>query len=133
MKKNNQQGFSLLEILVAFSILAVSLTILLNIFASGLNATSTVEDYTLAVQIAESLMAKTGVETPLQTSQTSGIAHNKYRWQITIQPFVFSSEAINPPPAVNFFKVQVLVTWGDNETHIRQIKLVTLKLSNKPL
>jgi general secretion pathway protein I len=133
LKKNNHQGFSLLEILVAFSILAVSLTILLNIFASGLNATSTAEDYTLAVQIAESLMAKTGVETPLQISQTSGIVHNKYRWQITIQPFVFSSEPINPPPPVNFFKVKVLVTWGDNETRSRQIKLVTLKLTNRPL
>ncbi|MDD1617738.1 MAG: type II secretion system GspH family protein, partial [Methylococcaceae bacterium] len=71
-----QRGFSLLEILIAFSILAVSLSILLNIFASGVNNAGVAEDYTTAVQVAESLMAKTGVETPLQTGQTDGITHD---------------------------------------------------------
>lgn len=133
MKKNNQQGFSLLEILVAFSILAVSLSIILNVFASGLNSANTTEQYTQAVQIAQSLMAKTGVETPLQTSQSSGSINDKYRWQIIIQPFVTNVEAINTLTTVNFFKVKVIVTWGEDATQQRQLKLVTLKLVNKPL
>lgn len=133
MKKNNQQGFSLLEILVAFSILAVSLSIVLHIFASGLNSANTTEQYTQAVQIAQSLMAKTGVETPLQTSQSSGSINDKYRWQIIIQPFVTHVEAINTLTTVNFFKVKVIVTWGEDATQQRQLKLVTLKLVNKPL
>ena len=49
MQKNKQQGFSLLEILIAFSILALSLGILLKIFAAGVNTAMIAENYTAAV------------------------------------------------------------------------------------
>ena len=79
-----QKGFSLLEILIAFSILALSLGILLKIFSAGVNTAVVAEDYTAAVQIAESLMAKTGVETALQESQDSGVENEKYNWQVDV-------------------------------------------------
>lgn len=134
MKINKQQGFSLLEILVAFSILAVSLSILLNIFASGLNSVGVAEEYTVAVQIAESLMAKTGVETPLQAGESSGeVNHDKYRWQVIVQPYQFSPDGMDTSTLnTTLFKVSVTVNWGD-EPHVRQVKLVTLKLVNKTL
>ena len=75
---NKQKGFSLLEILIAFSILAISLGILLKIFSAGINTAVVSEDYTAAVQIAESLMAKTGLESPLQAGEDSGTENDKY-------------------------------------------------------
>ena len=133
MKINKQCGFSLLEILVAFSILAVSLSILLNIFASGVNTAAVAEDYTHAVQIAESFMAKTGVETPLKASQVSGIIQNKYHWQVIVRPFNFNPDAVDTTTlATALFKVKVIVSWGD-KPYARHVKLVTLKLINKTL
>jgi len=130
LKITNQQGFSLLEILIAFSILAVSLSILLNIFALGVTTASVAEDYTTAVEIAESLMAKTGIETPLQAGQIEGVQHNKYHWQVLVQPFELASEPVdNTTLSAALFKVSVTVSWGDG----RKIKLVTLKLVNKVL
>lgn len=130
LKITNQQGFSLLEILIAFSILAVSLSILLNIFALGVTTASVAEDYTTAVEIAESLMAKTGIETPLQAGQIEGVQHNKYHWQVLVQPFALASEPVdNTTLNAALFKVSVTVSWGDG----RKIKLVTLKLVNKVL
>lgn len=130
LKITNQQGFSLLEILIAFSILAVSLSILLNIFAVGVTTASVAEDYTTAVEIAESLMAKTGIETPLQAGQIEGVQHNKYHWQVLVQPFELASEPVdNTTLSAALFKVSVTVSWGDG----RKIKLVTLKLVNKVL
>jgi general secretion pathway protein I len=129
LKTINQQGFSLLEILIAFSILAVSLSILLNIFSLGVTTAGVAEDYTAAVQIAESLMAKTGVETPLQAGKSAGIVHDKYHWQIIVQPFVFSSEPVDTSTLnTALFKVKVTVNWN-----AREVKLVTLKLVNKAL
>jgi general secretion pathway protein I len=131
---NKQQGFSLLEILIAFSILALSLGILLKIFSAGVNTAEVAEDYTAAVQIAESLLAKAGVETPLQAGQDSGLENEKYNWQVTVSPFAFNPENIDPStiPAV-LFKVKVTVSWGDDNANDRLVELTTLKLTNKTL
>ncbi len=134
LKSINQRGFSLLEILIAFSILAVSLSILLNIFSLGVNNASVAEDYTNAVQIAESLMAKTGIESPLQVGKTEGVSYEKYHWYINVQPFEFNPEGIdNTTSSTTLFKVSVIVNWGNDDFHTREVKLVTLKLVNKVL
>ena len=131
---NKQKGFSLLEILIAFSILALSLGILLKIFSAGVNTAVVAEDYTAAVQIAESLMAKTGVETPLQAGQDSGLENEKYHWLVEVSPFVFNPENVDITAITAvLFKVKVIVSWGDDNANSRQVKLTTLKLINKPL
>ena len=131
---NKQQGFSLLEILIAFSILALSLGILLKIFSAGFNTAVVAEDYTAAVQIAESLMAKTGVETPLQANQASGLENEKYHWLVEVSPFEFNPENVDPTALTAvLFKVKVTVSWGDDNVNDRQIELTTLKLINKTL
>ncbi|MGZ8240939.1 MAG: type IV pilus modification PilV family protein [Methylobacter sp.] len=128
MKINKQAGFSLLEILIAFTILAFSLSILLNIFSTGANTAVVAEEYTAAVQIAESLMAKTGVETDLKTVESSGVENEKYHWQVFVTPFNLNIENfdVQAIPAT-LFKVKIIIAW-DND---RQIELTTLKLVNK--
>ncbi len=131
---NKQKGFSLLEILIAFSILALSLGILLKIFSAGVNTAAVAEDYTSAVQIAEGLMAKTGVETVLQAGQDSGLVNEKYYWLVEVSPFVFNPENVDITAITAvLFKVKVIVSWGDDNTNSRQVKLTTLKLINKTL
>jgi general secretion pathway protein I len=131
---NKQQGFSLLEILIAFSILALSLGILLKIFSAGVDTAEVAEDYTAAVQIAQSLMAKTGVETPLQADQSSGLENEKYHWLVEVIPFEFNPDNVEPTAITAvLFKVKVIVSWGDDNTDDRQVKLTTLKLINKTL
>ena len=132
MQQNKQQGFSLLEILIAFSILALSLGILLKIFAAGVNTAGVAENYTAAVQIAESLMAKTGVETPLQAGQSSGLENDQYYWRVEVSPFTFNPEQVDATTlTAALFKVKVTVNWGDGNA--RQVELITLKLINKTL
>jgi len=131
---NKQQGFSLLEILIAFSILALSLGILLKIFSAGVNTAVVAEDYTAAVQIAESLMAKTGVATPLQANQASGMENEKYHWLVEVSPFEFNPENVDPTALTAvLFKVKVTVSWGDDNVNDRKIELTTLKMINKTL
>lgn len=131
-------GFSLLEILVAFSIMAIALTVLLRIFGTGVNNAVVAEEYTIAVQIAESLMARTGVETPLAAGEASGNEGEKYDWQIAVsqsgrQPSTRERlRAMAQPnqqqtPPAQLMSVTVRVSWGDEEPR-RSLELHTLKL-----
>ena len=134
MQANKQRGFSLLEILIAFSILALSLGILLKIFSAGVNTAAVAENYTAAVQIAESLMAKTGVETPLQAGQAAGLENEKYYWRVEVSTFTFNPEHVDVTTlTAALFKVKVTVNWGDGNANDRQVELTTVKLSNKTL
>jgi len=153
LKANRQRGFSLLEILIAFSILALSLGILLKIFSAGVNTAGVAEEYAAAVQIAESLMAQTGVAAPLQPSEATGLENGKYHWRVSVSPFQFTAENVDVSviPAV-LFKVKVTVNWGGDiardgvyaasrpgagsanaRADGRQIELISLKLANKVL
>lgn len=130
------KGFSLLEILVAFAIMAVALTIVLRIFGSGVNTAVTSEEYTLAVQIAESLMARTGVETPLLAGETSGVEAEKYHWLVNVSPVTvpvappsrFNSQANYELPPEQLMSVKVRVSWDDGNQGHRQLELNSLKL-----
>lgn len=53
---NAQKGYTLLEVLVAMTILAMTLTVLFRVFSSGLYNVRVAADYTRAVSIAESLL-----------------------------------------------------------------------------
>lgn len=127
------QGFSLLEILIAFAILALSLSILLKIFATGINTAMLAEDYSNAVQLGEGLMAKVGIELPVQVGINTG-AVDKYHWSINIRPYLAPIDPLNRKTlSVELYKVSVQITWDDDFLQQRQFDLVTLKLLNKTL
>ena len=121
---NKQTGFSLLEILVAFTILAVSLSILLKIFSSGVQTAVVAEKYTIATQIAESLIGQVGTDKPLEEGMISGVEDEEYHWQIhvykSVEPLIEAVE-LNDLMAVN-----VVVEWGEGE-YRRSVELNTLR------
>lgn len=127
---SKQGGFSLLEILIAFSIMALSLGILLKIFTTGVNTAQVSEEYTVAVQIAESLMAQAGNVSPLQAGEDSGVNQQKYQWSISVMPYTLGFATVTDKEAgefpVTLFKVQVVVSWGDDS---RQFEITKLKLA----
>ena len=125
-----QKGFSLLEILVAFSILALSLTVLLKIFSSGIHTAIVSEEYANAVQVAESLLAKTGVESDLQDGISRGTDNEKYHWEISVNPYEPELEELEPDSfPVNLYRIIVRVSWGDDEENRRSVNLETLKMA----
>lgn len=118
---------------MAFSILALSLGILLKIFSGGVNSAVIAEEYTAAVQIAESLLAGTA-EAPLKNGQSEGVENEKYHWLVETSPYLFSAENTDPVNAkATLFKVKVTVSWGDDNpgSEGRELVLTTLKLVKK--
>lgn len=119
----SNKGFSLLEILVAFSLMGIALGIMLNIFSSGVNSAALSEEYIVATQLAESLMATTGVEKPLLVGDEEGVEADKYRWRISVEPHPDLSQEL---AQVELLLVEVEVEWGD-ESDVRSVVLDTVK------
>lgn len=139
-----QAGFSLLEIMVAFAILAMSLGVLLSIFSGGLRSAMLAEEYQEALAIAESQMAKAGVEIELAPGQISGEELGKYAWAVIITPFellqtkqsnaqVQTPSVLQPQQAqtsnLAAFSVQVSVTWQEGDD-AREVVLNSVRLGS---
>ena len=125
-------GFSLLEVLVAFSIMAISVGILLRIFSSASHTIGLGDDYSDAILVAESLLETIGIEKPVSTGKLSGLAHDRYRWTIDVKPYpidqtlLISGASSSPAP----YWVEVDVRWGSKRDE-RGFMLRSLRLIKK--
>lgn len=130
-----EQGFSLLEILVAFSILALSIGVILNIFSRGLRTAMISEEIQQAIVIAETQMARAGVETPLTAGSTNGVVDNKYTWTLQGMPYELpqpKTDIVIPPLEATAFKVQVRVEWQEGNDN-KEFVLDSVRLAKTQL
>lgn len=137
MHKKSSGGFSLLEVLVAFVILALVLGTLMQIFSGGLRGVSRAAEFQRAVLLGQSKLAAIGIEVPLKEGVSSGDFDADYRWQLTIRPYTdtqmnVAEQAAVPAPLlpVALLEVEVQVIWGGaGQPH--HFSLKTLRLANK--
>lgn len=86
-RKRSCGGFSLLEVLVAFAILAMMLGVLLQIFSLAVRTTHGVEIREQALLLAESKLAELGAGRTLKTGSWSGRIDDRFTWQSRIERF----------------------------------------------
>jgi len=123
------QGFSLLEVLVAFSILALSLGVLMQLFSGSMRNTLAGDAYSRAVELAESTLALAGTEVPLQAGSHAG-EEKGLRWELNIEPY-YPEELLAPPQDIQAYHVSVRVEWdgpGSGSGSGRSVALDTLRL-----
>ncbi len=87
--KRRARGFTLLEVIIAFALLGLALTLLLGSLSGGARQVREAELRTRAILHAQSLLAETGVATPLQVgSQQGDWEQGRYHWELQVQPWV---------------------------------------------
>lgn len=124
------QGFSLLEVLVAFTITALLLTVLFQTFASGLRAARLSETYTHAILLAQGKLAELSVEETLVEGAQEGNFDDTYRWQTQITPYLLADEPEDIQLPVRPFTTTVEVYWNEGAQQ-RSIALTTLLLTGQ--
>jgi len=121
------RGISLLEVLVAFSILAVSATVLMRVFATGLRGITSAEAYSQAVFHAESLLARMGQETPLQVGVQENALGGGYHGRRIVRPYSWAELPEDASLPFAAFEVIVEVSWEDTGRR-RSVALRSLRL-----
>jgi len=127
--KHSYSGYTLIEVLVAMMILALSLTVIFRIFSVGLHAIGTDAEYARAVMVAESVIAATGVTEPLEPGETSGRLFGKYQWQRTVNPYRNTGSPPPLTPPLRAFHVAVSVQWPAAGSS-RRLEITTLRLGS---
>jgi general secretion pathway protein I len=122
-----QTGYTLIEVLVAFMILALALTVLMRIFSGGLRNVSVSSDYAMATLIAESRLAAAGIDVPLRPGETSGTEGERFEWTLSVQDYQPRPGYRSAAKGVDAYRVTVTVEWpnGDNT---RSVGLSTVRL-----
>lgn len=128
------RGFSLLEILVAFTILALSLGMAMQIFAGSMRNADITHDQAEATALAQTLLAGIGVETPLGTSDSSGSVADKFRWRLSIVPYDIghrpgATENIRSSSQATLWMTTASVSWDSGGgAPERNLTLSTLRI-----
>ncbi len=84
-RAHGKQGFTLIEVLVAFAIMATMLLSLMQGMSHGLRAIDRAEGKQRVVEHARNVLALVGVEIPLKAGVYSGEADD-HAWEVTIGP-----------------------------------------------
>jgi general secretion pathway protein I len=124
-RSRNSPGFTLIEVLVALTILALALVVLLQVFGSGLRATSLSERYLMATMLARSVLDDFGTEIPAVAGERSGDIANGYRWTTRATPSRTIAPVKNGDRLQVPLEVQVEISWnGKPVTTLTTLRLV---------
>ena len=111
-------GFTLIEVVVAIAILAISLAMIMQLFSGGLKASRASCDYTRAIVHAKDKMEEMSIE-PLQDN---GKFEDGFEWESEIQPYKELEDS-----NLKLLKIKVKVSWLDAPQKQRAIELISLK------
>lgn len=120
-----QRGLTLLELLVAFSIMAMSLGLLYRVMGGSVRSAGEIERYQRAVVLAQSLLSLRDTVPEggwQQVGETSG-----YRWQIQSAPYATGQSGPAIPP---LHEVSILIAWSEGRRQ-RSLELTTLRPERK--
>lgn len=126
----DQLGFTLVEIMVAFTILVLSLGALLPYFGQGFRSAVGSIEYTEATLFCQGLLARAGVEYPLKPGVREGEELDGLNWRVVVEPFG-PDEDLQKRDGVGLYKVLAEVTWGaEPGSPPRRVSLTSLRLGS---
>ena len=126
---NARSGFALIEILVAVSVLAISLVVIFQLFSGGLKSRQLSEQYARGVFHAREKMAEMLLTPDLSEGEIQGEFEDAYEWQAVITRVVSEEgEAKNLP--VNLLNVRMRINWREGEKE-KSFVIGTLKAVEK--
>lgn len=118
-------GFSLLEVLVALSILSLSLGVLMPSFGNFSRSTALSGDFRQAMMIAESRLA---AAVATREYDASGVDAGRFAWEFGYAPFEFD-DAVTLPAKIAPLQIVIVVTWTDGRK-TRSLSLTTVQLGS---
>ena len=133
MKKTNQRGFTLLEILVALTLMGIVLTTVIELLSSSLNTAAVAKETAKATLLGHRLMDNLlGQQETFENEDwpEGGSVDDVYSWRVTITPYqgleIEEDEDEDSSFPLNVYLCDLRVEWQSG-IHTRSIRLRALK------
>lgn len=114
----SSSGFTLLELLLAFVVFAMSFATVLEILSGSMRNTVRARHNSESALTAQSLMDQVGMEMPLEAGFSANGESGEYRWEIDI--FEYAGTGENPysvelaeMTGIVLLQVELVVSWGE--------------------
>lgn len=126
-RRQQARGFTLLEVLIAFAILALAMTALMQTFGSGMRGVEASERHLTAALMARSLLDRVGHDIPLEPGEIKG-ASGLFAWTVSVRPAASTDRQTSDELTVIPYAVLVTVGWPGS----RAITLESYRLAPVP-
>jgi general secretion pathway protein I len=128
-------GFTLIEIIVAFGILALGLTLLLGTLSGATRQVRQAGDAGRAALHAQTLLAQHASALQRPTSLDGELEDGRYRWRLQATPWQDPTPRAGPvrtdPGAARMLHVQLDVEWAEGGPQER-LQVASLRLALPP-
>lgn len=127
-----QHGFTLIEVVAAFSILALGLGLSMGIATGAIGQARRAATFTEAALHARSLLDTSGAGERLEEGSTQGDFDDRYHWTLDVMPWEPELVEGMPVPAlqsvspVELYHLMLVVRWEENGGE-RQARFSTLR------
>lgn len=122
MINRNKTGFTLLEVMVAMAIMAITLVALLDSESASISRASEAKFTISASFLAQKKMAEIEVLKPEELISDSGDFGDEYpgySWELSVENPSFDS----PPNVLDHLKqVDLTINWGEDEVYSYKLK-----------
>lgn len=118
-------GFTLLEVMLAFVIFALSFATVLEIMAGSMRSVRRASDDTEVALLAQSVMDLVGTEIPIEEGQYSGTGMDRYQWQLGVYLYEsggddVSTQQLAEMSGIELYRVDLDIDWetGRNQRNL---------------
>lgn len=134
------RGFTLLELLLAFVVFALSFATVLEILSGSMRNTVRARHFSEAALTAQSLMDQVGLEIPLQAGSFANGDDGEYEWQIDIKGYEGGNDnarsvELGELTGITLLQVDLSISWGqpprEQTRYFSTIKAVLTQLGEE--
>lgn len=117
-RHSNQAGFTILEVLLAFVVFAMSFAVVMQIMSGSMRNTVRAREYTEVALVAQSVMDQVGLDIPLVSGTYTDGEFGDYHWELVINPFsgegaTAHTVELGEQTGIELLEVEFFIEWGE--------------------